>query len=556
MENRKDSKDDWRLSLELLKTHTGQSPTKLDKRIRNVLRKLFRRTSRFGSKGLRTSPPENMSSETFTEYLYYLTTFGFTDTTGSHRPRSGDDRVNKEHIAKTMDDLMHRPDIRAILTPESLHIAIRFYCKHRRVDEFGRMFNLLTHVSFCPALITFELLLGRAAHDKDLAVFAMLLHRLIDGGLSPNAMTWYHFLASVRAKKDVQMTIWREFKNVQVPMSRALGLKFLAIVIEADIQAFINQGGSTGTFLSIMESRLGKDWLSGLAGTLLGNKIINYLRTKVPLSVLGDHLDQMIEQNSLKPDRHTASALMATCLHLGNPKSAFAILHHLEEKHQFRPDRSVHRLVMTYALKKRLFNVAKVIWTSACYTDHVNSDMRSAIIKAASKDVNPGKRLLAALETNSEPAAGTGSALDEYQGQSQAPQKLRYPPRHVDWHGARKMLVRYILDLPLLSGNATSDIIYAMRECSNLAYERTLRQPLGQILGEALVVDDQLRMYAVFNDQEKVRTLSEHPFQIPYQEIDRTSQHVGKGSGRVFRKISSADPGSKTVVRNTYHYNP
>ena len=480
---------DWRAAFNLLMAHSvfSASAGNIEKEL-HALRRARTKFARWSSYRLddHVKEPVIWSSESFTGYVIDLTLF---------RPqpiyvrrifngRGGERPYSTNGVALILFELFQRPDLRKYITPEACCIAIDFLAHHSLPYDARKLFLLFEQLSVEIGIPGIHCMMRRAANVKDLQTFTWLLYRMLQRGLRPNEETWYHFhqcLDTVSVKKLVAA----EMKRLGLPKNAETAKIMQSSTFNHDLRQVLEDGGDHATLLQRLDRELGPGCLSGRTGRRIGNQILNEMRTRVPIGMCIQLVDELAAYK-FRPDHVTLHMLMYHCLRTRRPEQALNILELSETQWDAEPGRDEFLILFTHGWEHGSLNLCSAIWTAACTNGAVGRRMYERIRYSL--------RLSAALEEESSRAPSEEVLPEHF--------PVKMPPK-----GRKNFLSlvgKFVLNLPLFEPVSRDQVQRAIARDMARAGRCQLTEPLSQLLSRCLALDRRWKLHDGEHLEEKL----------------------------------------------------
>ena len=396
-------------------------------------------------------------------------------------------------IAWALLNLFRNVSLRKFTTPEAGYMAIKYLINRSLIQETREMFFLLEHLSFGTGTHIINVMMRRAARNKDLHAFAWLLQNMTKRGLKANAETWCNFLLCIE-NQDVRSIILQEMERLGFAQYPAQERRIFASLLKDDLKKLLESNEDLNEHLANLERKRGPEWLSGTVGAITGNHIIYEARKYLSRTQMFQLINSLMKWR-YTPNSSTVNMLLSYWLRLGSFPSALQVLNVASSQWHLRITGKIYGLLFQHAWRKRWLNVCHVVWKAACFDGAVTWNMQ--------RHVADSLRLSAALHQR---------ALDPNKHLTTPLwQQLQFEPPEGRKLAFMSVLGRLLVDIP--AANPSSSVYHRKQLTKSLssASEFQLGQPFPELLSKAFAMD----MIWLMSKEEGVAAKLEKALPIP-----------------------------------------
>ena len=398
--DRGDLSSDWRPAWELLKMHTGRRAAKpFDNK--KVEKALFRTRDRLRGNPIliaKVKEPAEWTTKSLLQYVSDLTSFRPPRTLNWRACREDLLHTDVDKIGETLETLLNDPYMRKVISPEACYLAQRFLQRHSLLREARNITDLWQKLSINLGTVSFNLLMRKAAREKNLFIFTWLLQRMTRRGLKPNSETWRLFASCVESR-DVKAAIFQEMRKRQLLDTYSAHSKALPSLLISEIpqlpESFYNTR-ALEAIIPTIESRYGFDYLrlSEKYGRLIGNILLHAVQKHMRLDD-GLRFIRIMQRRHFKPDSITLNTMVSHCLRKDRQDKAFEVLEVARSQWRVTHNQDTLERLFIHAWRRAHLNVCNVLWKVACFDGMVTFKMRKLVlyslrVSAALHDENLG----------------------------------------------------------------------------------------------------------------------------------------------------------------------
>ena len=365
---------DWRLAfLELKQNHETDGTTTAKPLF--VTYKLPRHDSRNYQVRAQDIPrPKIWSSFTFTAHVKELAQSKLSRSMQRHLYRKQTTHTDAVHTAVML--LFEDGALRPYVSTEAFNIALFFCYKNSIISSARKLFNIMddTHVTISAE--TFNIMLRGAAARKDLHNFTYLLKVMIRRGVSPDVNTWIAFVMVIKDKRT-KLLVTRYMREAGILKDAAVLQSVVDQIIDIELSSHLAGDQDLESFVLLMDSRYGPDWLS----VHTGNKMCYIFGENGLVSQAVEVLGLIVGRGCL-PDNVTLHIFIGYCRRLRQPHRAIEFLQLFKSQYNVSPNQDEYDSLFMLAWRSKLVNCCRVIWRVACLEAAVSYRMQELVLRS------------------------------------------------------------------------------------------------------------------------------------------------------------------------------
>ena len=365
---------DWRLAFLELKQHYEADGTAITKPL-PVTYNLPRKASGYRQVRAQDIPrPKIWSTFTFTAHVKKLAQSKVSRLMHRHLYRNQTTHTDAVHTA--IMRLFEDESLRPYLSTEAFNIALSFCYKHSNISNARKLFNVMddTHVTISAE--TFNIMLRGAATRKDLHNFTYLLRVMTGRGLTPDGNTWIALLMVIKDKRTKLLVI-RYMREAGMLKDAAMLQPVVDQIIDIELSSHIASDQDLDSFVLLMDSRYGRDWLSVKSG----NQMCYILGENGLVSQALEVLQVMVDRGC-QPDNVTLHIFLGYCRRLRQPQRAIEFLRLFKSQYNVSAIQDEYDSLFMLAWRSKLVNCCRVIWRMACLESAVTYRMQELVLRS------------------------------------------------------------------------------------------------------------------------------------------------------------------------------
>ena len=272
--------------------------------------------------------------------------------------------------------LFEDESLRPYATTKAFHIALSFYYKINNISSVRKLFNLMNKTDVSISAETFNIMLCGAAAKKDLHNFTYLLRVMTRMGLSPNGDTWIAFLMVLKDKRAKLLTT-RYMKEAAMLENAAMLQPVVGQIIDIELASHLAGGQNLESFVLLMDSRYGLDWLS----VRTGNQICHILGENGSVSQAVEVLGVMADRGC-RPNNVTLHIFLEHCRRLRQVQRALEILQVFERQFNVTPRQDEFESLFMLVWRTGRINCCRAVWRAACLEAAVSYRMQQLVLRS------------------------------------------------------------------------------------------------------------------------------------------------------------------------------
>lgn len=317
--------------------------------------------------------PPVWTIDTFVYYLELLTQSSVTHWIS--RQLYGNGSTHVAEVSRILTEAFKSPAAREFLSPQAFNVAIQFFCAHAAIPQAVALLEYMEWLCMKIPSETMNNLLRGCAINKDLYNFTMVLRKCINIGIAPSAATWVILLGMTRlrdAQNVIVESMQERFMLEDTRTIRGVMRGVLRENIRGDISIHLDNGRDLTSFLELMDSQFGTDWLSSSSSA--SNIILDELGQRKTAAEVVGMLHTLMERG-MKIGEATLNMLLRFCSRERDHLLAIRVLR-LHFRHGVSADTRTFDILFMQAWRSRLYNFARVIWRTACMQGMVSQNTK------------------------------------------------------------------------------------------------------------------------------------------------------------------------------------
>ena len=270
-----------------------------------------------------------------------------------------------------------------LVSVQALESAIRFYCRFEFLPSVQRLFLYMQNQRIPYPDRCFDLILRKAALNKDCSNFTMILRRAINLGFDPNGMTWASFaicMLSSEASETIIEIMKQHNLLVDLKVRQDMAVDLLRKKLEEATPGLF----TVEAIFSYVDAHLGQDWFSLQSA----NTILKYLCTAAPEQPISNFLELM-SSRGYNPNINSLNLLLQRRRRVHDLKAAINVVAEFITVRGVMPNELTYWFLFSLAWKKQSLNTCRVLWAAACAYTRVSLKMGSGVFEALTGKKRP-----------------------------------------------------------------------------------------------------------------------------------------------------------------------
>lgn len=263
-------------------------------------------------------------------------------------------------VADTLENLFMNVATKELLTPKACNLALLFFSKHHMASKIRALIVQMEKLHTFLEPESVNILLRSAAAQKDLHNFTFMLKRMLRQGFIPNAGTWIAFLMAVESGKARAAVIKCMRERGLLKQSSTLK-DAVSLIIGDGVAKHLEEGKESTLFPSSLDLEYGTGWLSTSTANSMLYEVGQRNGVLEAITLL-----QILKDRGLVVDGVTLRTLLHLSSSEHNIDLVIKLLKLFQVEHDIMPEQDVYEYLLQLAWTRRLYNVARVIWRSAC----------------------------------------------------------------------------------------------------------------------------------------------------------------------------------------------
>lgn len=277
-------------------------------------------------------------------------------------------------VSRRLEEIFKAPTSREFLSPRAFNVALSFFYKTCQVPKAMALFVYMEWLRMEIPPETVSIMLRGTATYKDLHNFTRLLRIFISRGIKPTAIAWTALIQAVESREG-RATIIHRMRTRNLLDQFATMREIVRLVIGEDIAKHLDDGLDLASFLASMDAQYGTEWLSYTAG----NIILYEVGQRKSIIEAFETLEALM-QCGMPVTVVTMNILLQLSSQERDHLFTIRILRFLQADRRIKPDGRTYEILFMQAWRSRLYNFARVVWTSAC-TEGLTTFKMQSIIK-------------------------------------------------------------------------------------------------------------------------------------------------------------------------------
>ncbi|MCJ1287846.1 hypothetical protein MMC26_007198 [Xylographa opegraphella] len=316
--------------------------------------------------------PKIWSSSTFTVHVKKLAQSKVSRLMHRHLYRKQTTHTDAVHTAIML--LFEDESLRPYMTTEAFNIALSFCYKNSNISSARKLFNIMDDTQVIISTETFNVMLRGAATRNDLHSFTYLLKVMTRRGVSPNGHTWVVFLKAIKDRR-AQLLVVRFMREAGMLKDAAMLRSVVRQIVEVELSDHLAGGKDLESFVSLMDSRYGTDWISIRSGNQMC-----YILGKNGLGSQAVIVLRVMVDRGCQPNNVTLHILLGYCRSLRQPQRAIELLRLFKSQYNVSPGQGEYDGLFMLAWRSKLINCCRVTWRVACLEAAVSYRMQKLVL--------------------------------------------------------------------------------------------------------------------------------------------------------------------------------
>lgn len=276
-------------------------------------------------------------------------------------------------VSRRLEEIFKAPTSREFLSPRAFNVALSFFYRTCQVPKAMALFVYMEWLRMEIPPETVTIMLRGTATYKDLHNFTRLLRIFISRGIKPTASAWAALVQAVESREG-RATIIRSMQKRNLLNQFATMKEIVRLVVREEIAKHLDDGLDLASFLDSMDTQYGTEWLTYTAG----NIILWEVGRRKPIIGAFETLESLM-QCGMPATVVTLNTLLQLSSQERDHLFSIRILRFLQADRGIKPDGRTYEVLFMQAWRSRLYNFARVVWTSACIEGLTTFKMQSII---------------------------------------------------------------------------------------------------------------------------------------------------------------------------------
>lgn len=276
-------------------------------------------------------------------------------------------------VSRRLEEIFKAPTSREFLSPRAFNVALSFFYRTCQVPKAMALFVYMEWLRMEIPPETVSIMLRGTATYKDLHNFTRLLRMFISRGIKPTASAWSALVQAVESREG-RATIIRSMRKRNLLNKLATVKEIIRLVIRGDIAKHLDDGLDLASFLHLMDAQYGTQWLSYTAGNIMLYEVGRRKSIVEAFETL-----EALMQCGMSATVVTLNTLLQLSSQERDHLFSIRILRFLQADCGIKPDGRTYEVLFMQAWRSRLYNFARVVWTSACTEGLTTFKMQSTI---------------------------------------------------------------------------------------------------------------------------------------------------------------------------------
>jgi len=266
--------------------------------------------------------------------------------------------------------------LRPYVTTEAYNMALSFCYENSNISSARKLFNIMNDNQVSISAETFNIMLRGAAARNDLHNFTYLLRVMTRMGLFPNEDTWIAFLMVVEEKR-AKLLIIRYMRESGLLDNAAMIRSVVQQIIDIELASHLAGDQNLESFISLMDSRYGPNWLSVSTGNQMCHFLVENGLVSQAVEVLG-----LMADRGCRPDNVTLHIFLGHCRRQRQAQRAIEFLQVFKSQYNVSPKQDEYDILFMLVWWAKRINCCKVIWQVACLEAAVSYRMQERVLES------------------------------------------------------------------------------------------------------------------------------------------------------------------------------
>lgn len=276
-------------------------------------------------------------------------------------------------VSRRLEEIFKAPSSREFLSPRAFNVALSFFYRTCQVPKAMALFVYMEWLRMEIPPETVSIMLRGTATYRDLHNFTRLLRIFISRGIKPTASAWAALVQAVESREG-RATIIQRMRTRNLLNQSATMREIVRLVIREEIAKHLDDGLDLPSFLGSMDAQFGTEWLSYTAGNIILYEVGQRKSIIEAFETL-----EVLMQWGMPATVVTMNILLQLSSQDRDHLFAIRILRFLQGDRGIKPDGRTYEILFMQAWRSRLYNFARVVWTSACAEGLTTFKMQSII---------------------------------------------------------------------------------------------------------------------------------------------------------------------------------
>ncbi|KAI4120464.1 MAG: hypothetical protein LQ338_007007 [Usnochroma carphineum] len=287
-----------------------------------------------------------------------------------------DGEAHSDAVADILERVFADPIPKYVISINASNVALGFFYRVGKLARARDLFSRLQELQKNISPLTYNIMLGAAADEKDLFTFTSILKMMVSHRVRPNLRTWLHLARAVR-EEEVQMTILEKLYEKPAMRHPAIIKEAAALIMPHVASKHLTSGNDPKSLLDELDNNFGPEWFSVSACQRIIDEVGVRHSTPQALIILKELCDR-----GYKPTQAMLVLLLRQCSWRKAHELAIEVLRLFRVDYATQPSRQIYDVLFEQAWKSRLYNCCRVLWIHACVRGHASFDMQEKIKKS------------------------------------------------------------------------------------------------------------------------------------------------------------------------------
>ncbi|KAL8815017.1 MAG: hypothetical protein Q9223_005807 [Gallowayella weberi] len=319
----------------------------------------------------RIPPPSVWTISSFYTYVVRLAT-SKVDRLISRKIYSKGE-VHVAAVADILANLFSDPTLKYVVSTEAGNRALQFLFDNGKFARGQDLFGQLQDLQKDKDPVTYNIMLGAAAKQKDLHNFTYILKMMIAFGVRPNTKTWLYLAQTVR-EDEVRMMIITRMAKLGLLSDLATAKEAVALVMPRLVLQWLDSGKDHQGLLEALDHQYGAQWCSERAAELMINEFGVRHSIREALSI-----QDKLHDRGYQPTKGTLLLLLRQCAWSKAHELMVEILGLFRIEYKVKAPKQIYDKLFKQVWKSGLYNCSRVLWMYACVQGHTTFDMQEMV---------------------------------------------------------------------------------------------------------------------------------------------------------------------------------